>query len=356
MKAKDISLLVAYVVLLTVGSIVIYSSSWYLAYISNRADFHYLMMHFMKIIVALLFFFVGFSIDTQVLRKYSVWIFISSILALALVLILPPPIAPVINGAKRWINLYFMKFQVSEMFKVGLILMLAFSSNLLKDRIGYFLVAIPVFVGIALIAIEPNISTAMLLAWIFLFIAFYAGASFVNLGFTIASLTSMALILINMFPHARLRFQQLLGSEFYQVKQSKVGLAHGGLLGVGLGEGKAKFLYLPEAHTDFVFSVIGEELGFVGAMIILMFVMFIILKGFSIAHKLHRKDEQLSILAFGIAITFAVYTLSHVSVVIGLFPPTGIPMPFISFGGSSLVSNSFLLGLLFQLSRKASSL
>ncbi len=350
-RKTDLFILFGFLMLIIAGTVFVFTSSWYLAYVNNKPTYYFLLKHVLKVAIAIFVFLVGYSLPLEYLRRFRYPLMALSLLLLLAVLILPDPIAPRIGGAKRWLNLGFMNFQISELFKLSAILLLSFNAKHLKNT-GKFLVNMAiVFLGIALIAVEPNLSTAILISLLVLSIAFYAGTSMAVLS-TIGTIAAMgATIAILVFPHAKARI--VSESIHYQVKQSLIGLAHGGLLGVGLGKGVEKFLYLPDAHTDFIFSIIGEEMGFVGAVIVLVIVMAIILRGFHIAKKLHRRDLALSTLAFAISMNLALYSLGHVSVVVGLFPPTGIPMPFISYGGSNLLVNSFLLGILLQLSKEA---
>jgi len=348
MIKNDIYILFIYISLLVIGTIVVYTSSSYLAYFSNKPDFYYMISHFGKILIAFGFFMFGYFLDLNILKKYSIYIFLISFLFLLLVLVLPSPISPEIRGAKRWLNLFIISFQPSDLFRLSLIILISFFSKFILDFKNYFLMFFIVLIGVILIAIEPNLSTASMIALIFLITSFYIGVNFINIILSFLILSLLGIVGILSFPHALKRFSS---TEAYQVLQSKVGLAHGGIFGVGIGEGKAKFLYLPDAHTDFIFSVIGEELGFIFSVFIIILILFLVFRGFLISIKLYKNYFEFSVLAFAISINIALYTLAHVSVVVGIFPPTGIPMPFISFGGSSLIINSFLLGILYQLSK-----
>lgn len=348
MLKNDIYILFIYLTLIIIGTIVVFTSSFYLAYVSNKPHFYYMLSHIGKILIGLLFFIFGYFIDLNNLKKWSIYLFLISIILLILVLILPSSIAPEIRGAKRWINLFVINFQVSDLYRLSIILLISFFYKLLLDFKGYFLMFFIILFGTFLIAIEPNFSTAIIIALIFLIVSFYAGANILNIIISTTFISLLGIIGILSFPHALKRFSS---TEAYQVLQSKVGLAHGGLFGVGIGEGKAKFLYLPDAHTDFIFSIIGEEMGFIFAVFVSILILFLVYRGFLIALKLYKSYFEFSILAFAISINIAIYTLGHISVVVGLLPPTGIPMPFISFGGSSLIVNSFLIGILYQLSK-----
>ncbi len=326
----------------------VYTSSSYLAYVSNRPDFYYVLLHFSKVLIGIFFFILGYFIDLNTLKRYSVHIFIASIILLTLVLILPSPFAPEIRGAKRWLNLFIINLQVSDLYRVSVILLISFFARHLIDFKNYFLLFIFVLFGVFLIAIEPNLSTSAMITLIFLITAFYVGTNIIPISISSLILVLLGIVGVLSFPHAMRRFSS---TEAYQVLQSKVGLAHGGLLGVGIGEGKAKFLYLPDAHTDFIFSIIGEEMGFLFAVFVSLLILFLAYRGLLTAIKLYKNNFEFSVLAFAISINIVIYTLAHISVVVGIFPPTGIPMPFISFGGSSFIVNSFLIGILYQLSR-----
>ena len=348
MIKNDIYILFVYITLIIISTIVVFTSSFYLAYVSNKPHFYYMLSHIGKILIGLLFFIFGYFIDLNNLKRWSVYLFLTSIVLLLLVLILPSSIAPEIRGAKRWINLFVINFQVSDLYRLSIILLISFFYKLILDFKGYFLMFFIILFGTFLIAIEPNLSTAIIITLIFLIVSFYIGANILNIIFSAIFIFLLGIIGILSFPHALKRFSS---TEAYQVLQSKVGLAHGGLFGVGIGEGKAKFLYLPDAHTDFIFSIIGEEMGFIFAFFVSILILFLVYRGILISLKLYKNYFEFSILAFAISINIAIYTLGHISVVVGLLPPTGIPMPFISFGGSSLIINSFLIGLLYQLSK-----
>jgi len=345
---NDIYILFIYITLIIIGTIVVFTSSFYLAYVSNKPHFYYMLSHIGKILIGFLFFIFGYFIDLNNLKKLTIYIFLTSIILLILVLILPSPIAPEIRGAKRWINLFVISFQVSDLYRLSIILLISFFYKLILDFKSYFLMFFIILFGTLLIAIEPNLSTSIIIVLIFLTVSFYIGANIINILISSIIISLLGIIGILSFPHALKRFSS---TEAYQVLQSKVGLAHGGLFGVGIGEGKAKFLYLPDAHTDFIFSIIGEEMGFIFSFFVSILILFLVYRGILISLKLYKNYFEFSILAFAISINIAIYTLGHISVVVGLLPPTGIPMPFISFGGSSLIVNSFLVGLLYQLSK-----
>ncbi|MEO0203253.1 MAG: FtsW/RodA/SpoVE family cell cycle protein [candidate division WOR-3 bacterium] len=348
MIKNDIYILFLYLVLITISTVIVYTSSSYLAYVSNRPDFYYMLIHISKIFIGLFFFVLGYFISLDELKKYTIHLFFISVILLVLVLVLPSPIAPEIRGAKRWLNLFIINIQVSDVFRLSTILLISFFSKFLIEIKSYFLMFFALLFGAFLIAVEPNLSTAGVISLIFLITAFYANSHLISLALSSLVLISLGIIGILSFPHAIKRFSS---TEAYQVLQSKIGLAHGGLFGVGIGEGKAKFLYLPDAHTDFIFSIIGEEMGFIFALFISFLVLLLVFRGILIALRLYKNNFELSVLAFAISINIAIYTLGHISVVVGLFPPTGITMPFISFGGSSLIINSFLTGILYQLSK-----
>ena len=353
MKRKaDFSLLLVFLLLMFFGTVFVFTSSWYLAYVNQKPIYYFLLKHLMKVALALVVFFIGFSIPPESIGRYRNLLMAISIILLLAVLLLPPPIAPKIGGAKRWLNLMVMRFQVSELFKLATIIFLSFNAHRMRDTNRFLIYMLVVLLGVGLILIEPNVSTAILVSLIAIGIAFYAGASLSILSTVGALSLSIAALAIAFFPHAKSRL--FLNGIHYQVQQSLAGLTHGGLIGVGLGRGVEKFLYLPDAHTDFIFSIIGEEMGFIGASAVLLAILYIIYRGFRIAGKLWNRNKVLSTLAFAISLNFAIYALGHVSVVVGLFPPTGIPMPFISYGGSNLLVNSFMMGILLNLSREVS--
>lgn len=188
-------------------------------------------------------------------------------------------------------------------------------------------------------------------------ILFLSGANILHLTGVIASLIPVAISLVFIAPYrlARVKGFLKMSSEYdklrYQATQSVIGLGNGGLFGVGIGKGAQKFFYLPEPHTDFAISIIGEEIGFIGLMILLAMFVFIVYRGLKIS--LHAPDKLGQLMAFGLTFVVASYTLIHIMVGTAMIPTTGIPLPFLSYGGMSLIFMMSSMGILLNISSQA---
>jgi cell division protein FtsW len=279
-----------------------------------------------------------------------------------LILVLVPGFGRVAGGSARWLELGPVTIQPSEAAKLAVI---AFTAALLASRWRHLgdprqlaLPLIPV-VGFVclLILLQPDMGTTIIIVAIVGVLLFTSGARIKHLLVGAAGLATLGvgLILIEGYRWARFLsfldpWQDPQGSG-YQNIQSLVGIGSGGLFGLGLGAGRQKFGYLPNAHTDFIYSVIGEELGLIGALLVLVLFGLLIYAGVRIA--LHAPDAFGRLLAAGITGWFAIQALTNLGAVTGLLPITGVPLPFVSFGGSALVVSLVAVGILLSISRAA---
>jgi cell division protein FtsW len=204
-----------------------------------------------------------------------------------------------------------------------------------------------------LIFLQPNVSTTVIVALTSFILLFVGGARFLHLGSIVGGLGIVGGAGAMLFPHSRTRILSFLNSLFeggsvnLQVLQSKIALGSGGLFGLGIGHSRQSDLFLPEPHNDFIFSVVGEELGFIGALVILFAYMAIFFVGLMIAKR--AKDNFGQLLAFGLSFTIVSSAFIHVAVGLGLLPTTGITLPFISFGGTSIIIFSISIGILINI-------
>ena len=223
-----------------------------------------------------------------------------------------------------------------------------------KKFMGY-LVKIGIVCG--LIGLEPNFSTAALVGFLGICLVFAAGARLSHLALLCGAAVPLAVVAAFGAGYRRHRILAFLhtsdhrGDIGYQAYQALIGLGNGGLFGVGIGQGGQKYFYLPEPHTDFVFSILGEELGFAGAVMVLLLFAFIVYCGIRIA--LNAPDKMGQLMAFGFTFVLAIYVLIHAAVNVGLVPTTGIPMPFLSYGGMSLLFTMSSMGILLNISSQA---
>jgi len=354
----DLMALMVMALLIGIGMVMIYSSSMEVARYRYNAPQFFLVKQVLRFLLAFALFYVFLNLDYhKIAEKYKILIVVS--IALLLVLIISNSVAAV-KGSRRWISFLGLNFQPSDLARVSLIIyaarMLAKNENLITETWEGLLtfLAVPGMMCV-LIVLQPNFSTALLIALTVGVMLFSAGLrlSFVAL-FAGGGAALAAFVAFNA-PYRLARLKAFLDPESsaagYQALQSLIGLGSGGLTGVGLGGSSQKFLYLPEAYTDFVFSILGEEMGFLG--VVAVFALFAILmwRGFRIG--LNAPDKLGFFLAVGITAMIGAYFFTHAAVVSALFPTTGIPMPFISYGGSNLLFNMIAMGVLLNISSQA---
>ena len=355
----DFGLLVATLLMVGISIVMVYSSSFALAQSKYGGANFFLLRQAIRAALALGCFMVFINVDYHVWGKQSK-IAYAAVIAL-LLYVMVAPTARAIHGARRWISLGFVQFQVSELALLVMVTMLA--TQLAQDEDGVkegrkflgYLVKIGIVCG--LIGLEPNFSTASLVGFLGICILFVAGARISHLAALLGGVVPLAVVAAFGAGYRRHRIFAFLhtsdhrGDIGYQAYQALIGLGNGGLFGVGIGQGGQKYFYLPEPHTDFVFSILGEELGFVGAVAVLLLFAFMVYCGIKIA--LRAPDKMGQLMAFGFTFILAIYALIHAAVNVGLIPTTGIPLPFLSYGGMSLVFTMSSMGILLNISSQA---
>ena len=357
--AKTLSIFLLVCGLAIFGCIMVYSASSYIANYRYSNPYFYLTKQIIGAVLGIIAMFVCTFINYQKLKKLKWWVVIISAVLLALVFI--PGIGVENYGAKRWLNLGFFTIQPSEFAKFALVL---FSAAYLSDnyeKIGKFKTLLPVLgVGLGfclLVILEPNMSITMCIGFIMLFMLFVGGTKmkhFVWLGIP-AACAVPALIIVE--PYRVQRFMAFLNpwaspqAEGFQLIQSLFSLGSGGLFGVGLGNSRQKYMFLPFSESDFIFSIIGEELGLFGA--ILTLIVFAVLIYLLISVARNSKDRFGALLVLGVASVIAIQVILNVCVVSGLIPPTGLPLPFISAGSTSLIVFMAAVGLCLNVARQS---
>ncbi|MGI6700916.1 MAG: putative lipid II flippase FtsW [Christensenellales bacterium] len=353
-KKIDYRLLAAVCALSLFGALMIYSASSYEAELNYSDSFFYVKKQIAAFFIGLILMFAAAKLNLDLLTKYRHVILIISLVLLSLVFI--PGLGVEKYGSKRWINLGVTTFQPSEVAKFGMVVYLA--AYLSGKDMRRFRNIIPVLiVGLmfcALIMLEPNMSITMCVGLTMIIMLFVGGVKIKHFMLLSLPLAAVIPVLIIAEPY---RMQRILAfidpwasprGEGYQLIQSFYALGSGGLFGVGLFNSRQKLLFLPFAESDFIFSVIGEELGLIGAAGVMLLCLYIIYRGVVIA--VNSGDRYKTILAAGLISVFAVQTVLNIAVVSGTVPPTGLPMPFVSAGGSSLVSFMVATGLLLNIS------
>jgi cell division protein FtsW len=285
-----------------------------------------------------------------------------AIAIVALVLVLIPGIGAMRGGARRWLVLGPLSLQPTEFAKFAIVLYLAHSLTRKGERVASFKIGVmPHALVVGLIAglavLEPDFGTVVLAAGLLTAMLYAGGVRVRDLGLlAVGALPVLAAIAL----HKRHVIARILGflnpdvdplGVNFQLQQSFIAFGSGGLWGVGLGESRQKMFYLPEAHTDFIFSVVGEELGLVGALLVLALFAVVTVRGFRIA--LRHPDPFASLLAFGVTLSIALQGAVNVGVVLGCLPTKGLALPFLSYGGSAMIAALAQIGVLLALAREA---
>jgi len=351
-KHIDYTLLFIVLLLCSIGLLVIYSTTnIQITDIGSPVFFHKQLLYIaaglvMSILIA--------TIDYHEVEKISAPLYILSILLLIYVIFF----GRVSGGAQRWIVIAGFDFQPTEFAKITLIIFLADFFSRQKDKLSYpvYFIAPFIFTGIPMLLIfkQPDLGSSMIFLGILLFMIFIAGIRWKHI-------IIMALLFLSSFPimwsflkdYQKNRIILFINPNLdplgagYNVIQSKVAIGSGGLFGQGLFSGiQSQLKFLPAQHTDFVFSVVGEEMGFVGAVILLVLFIFLIWKGIKIAQE--AVDFLGTFLAAGVVAFFFLHVLINVGMAMGLMPATGLPLPFISHGGTFMISNFIGIGILLN--------
>ncbi len=354
----DRTVLMLVLLLVGLGTVMVYSASSAVAAAQFGDSAWYLKRHLVRVAIGIgVMFLLSRARFTRVVRLGRPLLVISFV-SLIIVLIIPG-IGGEANGAQRWLLLGPISFQPSELARFALLLWLVDMLVVRHDALdrfqdGFLPIIVPVAAVIALILIE-DFSTAVAVAVICAGLILLAGARLLHFGVIAAAAVPLTWIALVGSEYRRARILAFFegGSDLqganYQVWQSLIALGDGGLLGKGLGHSAQKLRFLPEPFNDFIFSIIGEELGFIGAMAILLLFLTLVLRGFRIARAAGSSTGAL--LAAGVSLTTGIYALVNVGVVTSLLPATGLALPFISYGGSSLVISLAGAGLLLSVSR-----
>ena len=358
--APDKWLFAATVGLALFGVVMVYSASAVIAQKENNNQFHYVLKQGVWVAIGFVVMLLAMQFNYQQLKNRRIVYALLVICTIGLISVFG---FSSINGAHRWIKLPGASLQPSEVSKLALIIFLAYFLEKRAGEEGDFwrtFVPCGVVTGLlaALVVIEPDFGTAMMLVLIFTVVIFTAGARVVHLALAAAPALVVALGLLILVPWRMKRLITFLdpwadqqGSGF-QVVQSLIAIGSGGTNGLGFAQGKQKMLFLPFAHSDFIFAVVGEELGLVGAIaVVLVFALFL-WRGVRTA--LLAPDRFGMLLSLGIVTSIVAQALFNISVVLSLVPTKGIPLPFISYGGSSLVPTLAAVGILLNVSQHAS--
>ncbi len=345
-------------ILICIGIVMIYSSTSIYAWQNYHDSFFFLKRHLAFLLIGIFLSFGVMCVDYRKLRYVSKPLLIISFILLVLVLI--PGIGREVSGAQRWFRFKFISFQPSELANLAVIIYVADFISRKENRMKNFWKGFmpPVFVlgtMALLVIVQPDLGTTVSISIVVFTMLFIAGVNINYLLSLLAASLPVLYVLIFSVPYRRMRILAFLnpwtdpkGSGF-QIIQSQIALGSGGIFGIGLGHSKQKLFYLPAAHTDFIFSIIGEEMGLFGTIgIIVLFFIFI-----SQALKIIRNasDKFGYFLALGLSLMICLKAIINIGVSCGLLPTKGLPLPFISYGGSSLMFDMVSVGLLLNIAR-----
>ncbi|MGQ0556009.1 MAG: putative lipid II flippase FtsW [Nitrospiraceae bacterium] len=351
-------LLLVTLLLAVVGVIMVFSASAPMAEIKFHDAGYFLKRQLVWLCAGLLLMHVVSRTD------YSLWrtipIPLLALTAVLLLLVLIPDLVTVTKGARRWFHIGSISLQPAELTKFVLIMYVAAYISTKQDQLADFARgSLPplIILGVlsALILLEPDLGTVVLMSVVVMTLLFLSGARLKHLAFVSLGLVPVVAALLygsSYRWHRILEFWRGTSNPSgpgYQVMQSLIAFGSGGTFGVGLGNGQQKLFYLPEPHTDFIFAVIGEELGLIGTVGIIFLYALLMFKGFQIAGRARTPFGYY--LATGITMLIGTQALINVAVVTGLLPTKGVTLPFVSYGGSSLLANMFGIGMLLSISR-----
>lgn len=353
----DLPLLLLVIVLLTVGVIMVLSASFARAYYEGNNPTYIFTRQLIFAVSGVGIMIAVSKVRVNVFRRWSMVLLFASVIMLALVLI----IGIVGGGSRRWINLGFTTFQPSEVAKIAVIL--AYATMICKTpkkkmkqfRYGILPFAAVAGVIVGLLVLEPHLSASIIIIGITGIMIIAGGANLKWIGGAVLAVSALLALAILILPYAQDRVTAWLHPENdpldsgFQVLQSLYAIGSGGLLGVGLGQSRQKYMYLPEEHNDYIFPIICEELGFIGAMLILMMFALLVIRCFWIA--LHAKTKYGSLISTGIGGLLAMQVFLNVAVVTNLIPSTGISLPFFSYGGTALWIQMIEMGIVLSVSR-----
>ncbi len=345
------------IILSLFGLIFVFEASSVRSFNEYGSSFHYLKAQAIWIILGISTMITMTFFDYKRLYKVALPFVVVSIVLLLLVLI--PGIGSKIGGARRWIDLGFFSLQPTEFAKIGTIIYLAsWFMHKEKGRFFSFLFFIGIILG--LIMLQPDMGSAMIIFGLSVVIYFLAGTELRYLLFFLPTSLLGVLALIHISPYRFARLKAFLDPSIdplgigFHINQILISLTNGGLLGQGFGNSRQKYLFLPEAHTDSIFAIIGEEVGFVGALILIGAFILLLYLLYRVVASSH--DRFAFLLSGGIFAYFGLQIVFNLASMVGLMPLTGVPLPFISYGGSHIIISFTLIGIIINIAKRRQEL
>ena len=346
------------VVLMGVSTFIVYSASSAWALQNLKSESGLVNKHIVKVFIGLVVLFVGIGIDYHKYKNFTKGVLITAIV----LLIVTKIFGGETKGAVRWLSIGGFSFQPSEFAKFALLFHLSTLLSTKKEKLndlkkGYLPLLLWVGAVSGLVLLQPNFSMGGIIFMLGMVMMFIGGARFKHLA---VSMLALVPTLIGYMLSAAYRRQRVLAyfgfgdnpeglqKAKYQLWQGIIGFGNGGIFGVGMGQSKQRDLFLPESYGDFIFSIVGEEYGLIGTMIFMTVFLLILLRGLRIAK--HAPDDFGKFLALSITVSIVTYALGNAMVTLGLVPTTGLPMPFVSYGGSAIIFSAFAVGVLLNIS------
>lgn len=353
-----------YIVALTVflmslfGIVMISSASIVTSQERFGTNYYYATHQLVSLVIGLILLVGAYFVDYRYWKKISLTLFLATIVLLIAVFI--PGIGQEYGGAHRWINLGFTVFQPTEIVKLAFIIYLASWLDKKADKVAHFYSGFIPFIFLIvvlgfLIMNQPDLGTLSIILGTAVVMFFIAGAKLSHLAIGGVSVVAVIAVLIKAAPY---RLQRLLvflnpseqtQGAAYHINQALIAVGSGGLWGLGFGQSKQKYLYLPQAYSDSIFAIIAEELGFIRCSFVILVFIFLALRGYKIARN--APDRFAKLLAAGITTWIILQAFINISAMLNLIPLTGVPLPFISAGGSSLIFTLVGVGILLNISK-----
>jgi cell division protein FtsW len=346
----DLWLFLAAVALCGIGLVTVYSAGAWLGQTIHGSWEYFLTRQSVFLGLGFAAMLVASRMDYRVLRRFAPQLMLGAIALLVLVLI----VGQEINGARRWIRLGSVSLQPSEIAKVALTVFLAATlarqgERIRKFKVGFLPLMIVAALTMVLVLLEKDLGTTILLGVLTLIMLYAAGTRLAYVGSAIMLAAPLVWHQIIDVDYRRGRLEEFVAGDGYQVHQALIAIGSGGPWGLGLGQGRQKLGFLPENHTDFVMATVGEELGFWGIAVVVVLFAVLVWRGLMAAHS--APDRFGTYLATGLSALFGLQALVNLAVVLEVIPAKGITLPFLSYGGSSLLVSMTAVGLLLSVSR-----
>ncbi len=357
----DVPFLVLTILLTLVGVIMVFSASYARSYSEEGNSAYYFVRQAIFAAVGIAAMLLASRVPYHWWERLAFPIYLGALVLLVIVLIPGIGTGRVQTGAQRWINLGFTTFQPSELAKLAIILLFATKISRTGERmltfrdgvLPYGLYLVPI---IGLLVLEPHLSAIIIICGIAAIMMYLGGTKLRWFGIAALVAVLFVVVYLKLKPYANARIlawrdpEAYADDDGYQILQSLYAIGSGGLMGLGLGRGRQKYLYLPEEHNDYIFAEICEELGFVGAAVIILLFVLLIVRGYWLA--LHAKDRFGSLLISGITTMLALQVFLNIGVVTNFLPATGISLPFFSYGGTALLMQLGEMGIVLAVSRQ----